>query len=100
MTREDESLHMALLPRHSWIVGQISCWLMLSNVSGLTHRGFEATDVAQGLEFQDLWAADRPPVVVHYFTIWEAQFLSWLDRGKTSHQPRSHAFGRRLRFMP
>lgn len=80
---------MLVVPsQYEWILGQISLWLTLGHIEGITHGVFRPSDVIQNREHLWLRPGDRP-VLIHYFSNWESMFLNLLD--KKDHAVRHYA---------
>jgi hypothetical protein len=58
-----------------WIIDEIALWLALGHVTSLSLGTFRRAQVAQGDEFIPMLEAGRPPILAHYFTNMENEFL-------------------------
>jgi hypothetical protein len=58
-----------------WIIEQIALWLALGHLPQLSMGTFHREQVAQGGEFIPMLESGRPPMIAHYFTTMEGEFL-------------------------
>lgn len=60
---------------NSWILGQISVWLTMGKIPGLSHDVLRYTEIVQGREFEDHAILGEDVIMAHYYSNQERRFF-------------------------